>query len=240
MAEIHKMLVKSENIETSKQLSEGAAGYAYMEIALGREIMRTLVDTAKFGSYAAEKAYYQSLLNEADGVQSAGIAPRAMEHYEYKRPDGGDVDRESVKRALASVQSRIDSLINSTEVPEYKNKTDIKTYNKCAGAFAAAFGGDASEFVLSEDGYGKLFGNIAATEETYLQKCGEKTEALRKCYGALKSRMESSLKRTAESGGSERAEAVKNAVKEAYGNSFEDILKLLAELRMTDEDEKAE
>lgn len=227
-AEIQKMLAKTEN-NNAKTMADGVTGYAYMEISLVREAMKTETDLAKFNYYSEEKAYYQGLLDEADGARRTAM----YDDYEYICKDNESVDREKALKALANVQSRIDSLINGTQETG-GSRTDIQTYNRCASSFAKAFGVDNSKAALSEDNYNKLFGKIEATEENYIQKCSEKASSLWKCYDTLKEQMDNSIeKMRAESGGEERAKAVKNAFAQAYGNSLSDIMDLIDELQLT-------
>lgn len=230
-AEIQKMLAKTEN-DNAKTMADGITGYAYMEISLVREAMKTETNLAKFNYYSEEKAYYQSLLDEPNGVRRTAM----YDDYEYICKDNESVDREKAAQALANVQSRIDSLINDTHETGY-SKTDIQTYNKCASSFAKAFGVDNSKVALSEDNYNKLFGKIEATEENYIQKYSEKASSLWKCYDNLKEQMNKSIeKMRSESGGEERTKAVKNAFSQAYGNSFADIMDLIDELQTVTEE----
>lgn len=237
-AEIQKMLARSEN-DNAKNMADGITGYAYMEISLVREAMRAETNIARFNYYSEEKAYYQSLLDEADGNTAADTSRQipAYDDYEYICKENEPVDREKALQALANVQNRIDSLINDTQETE-RLKTDIQTYNKCANSFSEEFDADSSEFVLTDDDYSKLFGKIEADEENYVQKYSERANNLWKCYDKLKERMNSSIeKMLSRKGGEERTKAIKNALSQAYGNSLADIMDLIEELQMTKERE---
>lgn len=237
-AEIQKMLAKTEN-DNAKNMADGITGYAYMEISLAREAMRAETNIARFNYYSEEKAYYQSLLNKADGDIAADTSRQipVYDDYEYICKENEPVDREKALQALANVQNRIDSLINDTQETE-RLKTDIQTYNKCAKSFSKAFDADSSEFALTDDDYSKLFGKIEAAEENYVQKYSERANNLWKCYDKLKEQMNSSIKKMlSEKGGEERTKAIKNALSQAYGNSLADIMDLIEELQMTKETE---
>lgn len=218
-SDIRKMLSEAENKESTKLIADGAVGFAYLDITLARETLRASANVFRYSLYAEEKSYYQGLLDgKADTV--------AKYDYKYICPENGDIDREQVTQALADVQSRIDALINA----EYESKTDFETYNKCAGAFAKAFGIDSSELVLDEDSYDKLFGKIEADEETYLQKWEERAKSLQKRHHALTKYRDAGLKRMRP----QYADAVKKASAVSYGNSFEDILSFIAKLDLTE------
>lgn len=234
VSEIREMLAKTEN-DNAKTMADGITGYAYMEISLVREAMKTETDIAKFNYYSEEKAYYQSLLDEADGVEMSARRTAMYDDYEYICKDNESVDREKAVQALVNVQSRIDGLINDTQETGY-SRTDIQTYNKCANSFAKAFSVDNSKVALSEDNYNKLFGKIEAAEENYIQKCSEKASSLWKCYDTLKEQMNKSIeKMRSESGGEERTKAIKSAFSQAYGNSLADIMDLISEMQLTAE-----
>lgn len=219
VSDIRKMLSEAENKESTKLIADGAVGFAYLDITLASETMHAMVNVFKYSRYAEEKSYYQGLLDgKTDTVT-------AHDYYKYVRPENGDIDREQVVQALADVQGRIDALINA----EYKSKTNFETYNKCASAFAKAFGIDSSELVLDEDSYDKLFGKIEADEETYLQKWKERAKRLQECHHALSKYREIGLKKMSP----QYADAVKKASAISYGNSFEDILSFIAELDLT-------
>ena len=160
----------------------------------------------------------------------------AHDGYEYVRNENEPIDREKVLKALANVQNRIDNLINKTK--KGSSRVDMKTYNKCAAAFASAFGIDNSSVALSEDDYNKLFGEMDVTEENYIQMCKEKRESLSNAYDNLEKCLSKSIDRIrSEPNGEERVKAIKNAFPKAYGRSFEDILELIEELQMVDETE---
>ena len=217
-SDIRKMLSESENKESTKLIADGAVGFAYLDITLARETLRASA-VAMYSCYVEEKSYYQGLLDgKTDTV--------AKYDYKYICPESGEFDREQVIQALADVQSRIDALINA----EYESKTDFKTYNKCASAFAKAFGIDSSALVLDEDSYDKLFGKIEADEETFLQKWKERLESLRERHNALTKYRDAGLKRMRP----QYADAVKRASAVSYGNSFEDILSFIAKLDLTE------
>lgn len=221
-SDIRKMLSEAENKESTKLIADGTVGFAYLDITLARETAHAMANVLKFNYYAGEKSYYQGLL---DGrIDTAA----ANDNYKYICPENGEIDREQVEEALADVQSRIDALINA----EYESKTDLKTYNKCAGAFAKTFGVDSSKLVLDEDSYDKLFGKIEADEETYYQKWKERLEGIRERHLALTKYRDIGLKRMSP----QYADAVKKASAVSYGNSFEDILSFIAELDLTEKE----
>ena len=239
VSEIKKMLTETENKDQINTVTEGIAGYTYMEKSLLRESALTKADSFLFGRCKDEKAYYQSLLNEADGVATSASVPPAQDYFEYKCPDGGEIDREEVEKALANVQSRIDSFINNTqEKYGLENKTDIETFNKSAKAVSDAFGIDSSELVLNEDGYNKLFGDLTdITEENYIQKCEEKIKNISSYYHSMTKQMSGSLERIrSENGGEKRAAAIEKAINElSFGNSYNDILSLIDEIMQAEE-----
>ncbi len=234
VSEIKKMLTETENKNQIDTVTKGIAGYTYMEKSLLRESSLTKADSFLFGRCKDEKEYYQSLLNEADGVATSVSIPPAQDYFEYKCPDGGEIDREEVEKALANVQSRIDSFINNTqEKYGLENKTDIETFNKSAKAVSDVFGIDSSELVLNEDGYSKLFGDLTdITEENYIQKCEEKIKNISSYYHSMTKQMSGSLERIRfESGGEKRAAAIEKAINElSFGNSYNDILSMIDEL----------
>ena len=240
VSEIKKMLTETENKDQINTVTEGIAGYTYMEKSLLRESALTKADSFLFGRCKDEKEYYQSLLNEADGAASDSIPP-AQDYFEYKCPDGGKIDREAVEKALANVQSRIDSFINNTqEKYGLENKTDVETFNKSAKAVSDAFGIDSSELVLNEDGYNKLFGDLTdITEENYIQKCEEKIKNISSYYHSMTKQMNDSLEKIrSESGGEKRAAAIEKAINDlSFGNSYNDILSLIDEFMQTEEEQ---
>ena len=235
---IQKMLSETNN-NLDKQTVTGTAGLIYMQGALAQEMMYTAAVGYQYAQCAEEKTYYQSLLNEADGASAS--APTAQDYFEYKCPDSGEFDREKVENALANVQSRIDSFINNNSDSVRKPERNMEIYNKCASAFANAFDVDGSDVVLDEEDHNKLFGEINADEENFLQKCKDKMQSLRDRYNSLDKLMENSIKKIrSESGGEKRAAAIEKAVNElSFGNSYNDILSLIDEL-MQDKKEQTE
>ena len=241
VSEIKKMLTETENKDRIDTVTEGIAGYTYMEKSLLRESALAKWNSFAFGRCTDEKAYYQSLLNEADGVATSASRPMVQDYFEYKCPDGGEIDRDMVEKALANVQSRIDSFINNTqEKYGLGNKTDIETFNKNAKAVSNAFGIDESELVLNEDSYNKMFGDLTdVTEENYIQKCEEKIKNISTYYHSLTKHMNDSLEKIrSESGGEKRAAAIEKAINElSFGNSYNDILSLIDELMQAKEEQ---
>lgn len=238
VAEIKKMLSKTESSDSAELMAKGITGYAYMEISLGAEAMRTAANIFKFDYYSEEKSYYQSLLNEADGSVAASVSRQMPAHdgYEYVCNENEPVDHEKALQALANVQSRIDNLINETK--NGSNKVDMQTYNKCAASFASAFGIDNSSVALSENDYNKLFGKMEVTEENYIQMCSEKRKSLEECLDNLEEHLSKSIDRIrSEPNGEERVKAINTAFSKAYGNSLEDIMKLIEELQLMEETE---
>lgn len=238
VAEIRKMLSETESGESAERMAKGITGYAYMEISLAREAMRTETNIFKFNYYSEERSYYQSLLNEADGSEAASMSRQMplYDDYEYVCRENEPVDRGKALQALANVQSRIDNLINDTK--NENDKVDMQTYNMCAASFASAFGIENSSVALSENDYNKLFGKIEATEEDYIQKCSERAKSLWKCYDNLKECLSKSIDRMrSEPNGEERVKAINAAFSKAYGNSLEDIMNLVEELQMTNKAE---
>ena len=238
VAEIKKMLSETESAQSAEGMAKGITGYVYMLLSLGAEAARTADNIFKFGCYSEEKSYYQGLLDKADGKAAAGVSRKMPLHdgFEYVRNENEPIDREKVLQALANVQNRIDNLINETK--KGSSRVDRQTYNKCAAAFASAFGVDNSSVALSEDDYNKLFGEMDVTEENYIQMCIEKKESLDKCYDNLEECLSKSIDRIrSEPNGEERVKAINTAFSKEYGNSLEDILKLIEELQMTEETE---
>ena len=235
---IQKMLSETNN-NLDKQTVAGTAGLIYMQGALAQEMMYTAAVGYQYAQCTEEKAYYQSLLNEADGAAASASVPMAQDYFEYKCPDSGEFDREEVEKALANVQNRIDSFINNTqEKYGLENKTDIETFNKSAKAVSDAFGIDSSELVLNEDGYNKLFGDLTdITEENYIQKCEEKIKNISSYYHSMTKQMSGSLEiMRSESGGEKRASAIEKAINElSFGNSYNDILSLIDEIMQAEE-----
>lgn len=220
VSDLRKMLSESESKESAKLIADGTVDFSYLDITLARETMHALANVFKYSHYAEEKSYYQGLLDgKTDTVT-------VRDDYKYICPESGEIDREQVKQALAYVQSRIDALINA----EYESKTNFETYNKCASGFAKAFGIDSSELVLDEDSYDKLFGKIEADEETYLQKWTERANSLKELHHALTKYRDAGLKRMSP----QYADAVRKASAISYGNSFDDILRFIAELDLTE------
>lgn len=239
VAEIRKMLSETESGDSAERMAKGITGYAYMEISLAREAMRTETNIFKFNYYSEERSYYQGLLNEADGNEAASISRQMplYDDYEYICRENEPVDREKALQALANVQSRIDDLINDTK--NENDKVDMQTYNKCAASFASAFGTENSSVALSEKDYNKLFGKLEATEEDYVQKCSERAKSLWKCYDNLKECLNKCIDRVRSGlNGEERVKVINTAFARAYGSSLEDITKLIEELQVTDETEQ--
>ena len=238
ITEIKKMLSKTESYENAERLSNGMTGYAYMEVSLVREAMRSETNIAKFNYYSEEKAYYQSLLNEADSHTTSGSMHKiaAYDDYEYICKGNETVDREKAMQALENVQNKINNLINDTQ--NNNGKTDMHTFNKCAASFTNAFGVENSNVVLSESNFNKLFGKVEATEEDYVQKYSEKAKGLWKCYDTLKECLSKSIdKIRSEINGEERVKAIKSAFAKAYGTSLADVMNLISELQSMEETE---
>ena len=189
---IQKMLSETNN-NLDKQAVAGTAGLIYMQGALAQEMMYTAAVGYQYAQCTEEKAYYQSLLNEADGASAS--VPTAQDYFEYKFPDSGEFDREKVEKALANVQNRIDSFINNNSDTVRKPERNMEIYNKCASAFASAFDVDISDAVLDEEDHNKLFGEIKADEESFLQKCKDKMQSLRDRYNSLDKLIENSIKK---------------------------------------------
>ena len=232
---IQKMLSETNN-NLDKQTVAGTAGLIYMQGALAQEMMYTAAVGYQYAQCTEEKAYYQSLLNEADGAATSASAPTAQDYFEYKCPDSGEIDREEVEKALANVQSRIDSFINNSDSVR-KPERNMEIYNKCASAFASAFDVDGSDVVLDEEDYNKLFGEIKADEESFLQKCKDKMQSLRDHYSSLDKLMEDCIKKIrSENVGEKRATAIEKAINElSFGNSYNDILSLIDEIMQAEE-----
>ena len=236
---IQKMLYETNN-NLDKQTVAGTAGLIYMQGALAQEMMYTATVGYQYAQCAEEKAYYQSLLNEVDGSAASDSAPPAQDYFEYKCPDSGEIDREKVEKALDNVQSRIDSFINNNSNSVKKPERNMEIYNKCASAFASAFDVDKSDVVLDEEDHNKLFGEIKADEESFLQKCKDKMQSLRDRYNSLDKLMEDSIKKMrSENGGEKCAAAIEKAVNElSFGNSYNDILSLIDEIMQAEEQTK--
>ncbi len=233
---IQKMLSETNN-NLDKQTVAGTAGLIYMQGALAQEMMYTATVGYQYAQCAEEKTYYQSLLNKADGSAKSYSVPMAQDYFEYKCPDSGEFDRKKVEKALDNVQSRIDSFINNNYDSVRKPERNMEIYNKCASAFASAFDVNESDVVLEEEDYNKMFGEIKADEESFLQKCKDKMQNLRDCYSSLDKLMEDCIKKMrSESGGEKRASAIEKAINElSFGNSYNDILSLIDELMQTEE-----
>lgn len=239
-AQMRKMLSKTESKEDADSISKGMAGYAYMEIAIAGEAARAHANQYLYSRYSEERDYYQCLLDDPDGIAHSAtdeygtLTGLYRDSYEYLCAEGTAFDREKAEQALANVQSKIDGLINE----DRSGRVDFKTYNKCAKAAANAFGGDSSELVLSEDSFNRLFGKQDVTEENFIQYCREREQSLYKLCDKLheyRDNFMNNLRR--EKNGSERANAVENAFKEAYGNSFGDIAKLIEEMKLDENEE---
>ena len=235
---IQKMLSETNN-NLDKQTVAGTAGLIYMQGALAQEMMYTAAVGYQYAQCTEEKAYYQSLLNEADEISTSASVPTAQDHFEYKCPDGGEIDREEAEKALANVQSRIDSFINNNSDSVRKPERNMEIYNKCASTFASAFDVDKSDVVLDEEDHNKLFGEINADEKSFLQKCKDKMQDLRDRYSSLDKLMEDSIKKMrSESGGEKRAASIKKAINElSFGNSYNDILSLIDEFLQVKEEQ---
>ena len=211
---IQKMLSETNN-NLDKKTAAGTAGLIYMQGALAQEMMYTATVGYQFAQCTEEKAYYQSLLNEADRTAKSDPVPPTQDYFEYKCPDGGEIDREKVEKALANVQSRIDNFINNNSDLVRKPERNMEIYNQCASAFANAFDVDGSDVILDEEDNNKLFGEIKADEESFLQKCKDKMQDLRDRYNSLDKLMEDSIKKMrSESGGEKRAAAIEKAINE--------------------------
>lgn len=80
---------------------------------------------------------------------------------------------------------------------------------------------------------------MEVTEENYIQMCSEKKESLRKCYDNLEECLSKSIDRIrSEPNGEERVKAINIAFSKAYGNSLEDIMKLIEELQIKEDTEE--
>lgn len=55
---IRKMLSETENAETAERYAKGIADYAYMEMALVGEALRTDNATFRFSNYSEQKEYF--------------------------------------------------------------------------------------------------------------------------------------------------------------------------------------
>ena len=234
-AEMRKMLSKTETAESAERISNGAAGYAYMEIAAVKEAVSSKFKLYQYDSYCEERAYYNGLLEESDGIAHSvkNKYGQVYDNYEYICAEGSAVDRKKVGFAIANVQKKIDELINA----EQESNADLKTFNDCANAAARAFGIDSSELALDEDGFNKLFGKAEVTEENFVKTYSEREKGLWALCRKLHECRYNFMKdvRSSENG-KERANAVEKAFTSAYGKSFTDIAKLIEEMK-TDEDE---
>ena len=233
---IQKMLSETNN-NLDKQAVAGTAGLIYMQGALAQEMMYTATVGYQYAQCTEEKVYYQSLLNEADEAAKSASVPMVQDYFEYKCPDGGEIDREKVEKALDNVQNRIDSFINNNSDSVRKPERNMEIYNNCANAFASAFDVDKSDVVLDEEDYNKLFGEIKADEESFLQKCKDKMQNLRDRYSSLDKLIEDSIKKMrSENGGEKLAAAIEKAINElSFGNSCNDILSLIDEIMQAEE-----
>lgn len=251
---IRKMLSETENAETAERYAKGIADYAYMEMALVGEALRTENATFRFSNYSEQKEYYQGLFDKADGIfvgadsscsNTNGIYDRInveneqlerenriRNGYEYVPEADGIIDRTKTEQALNNVQQKIDQLIEDTKNSKHSDKIDFNTFNKCANGFADAFGADADELVLNESQFEKLFGIPDVTEKDFLEKMNEKSEKLWSGYRNVKKQFEDCLKRirSETDNGKKRVENIRSALLEAYGKSFDDILSLLSEI----------
>lgn len=237
-AEIQKMLSETQSNDNAECMSKGIAGYSYMSVSAAREAMRAETNISKFNYYSEEKAYYQSLLNKADGNTTSNAVRQvaAYDDYKYICRENEPVDREKAIQALENVQNRIDCLVNDAQ--NENSRTDMQTFNKCAASFTKTFGVENSTFTLSESDFNKLFGKVEATEENYIQKYSEKAKGLWKYYNSLEECLNRSIDKIRfEINGEEKAKSIKNAFAEAYGNSFADIMDLINVLQLTDETE---
>lgn len=239
---IRKMLSETENAETAERYAKGIADYAYIEMALVGEALRTENATFRFSNYSEQKEYYQSLLDKADGI-SAGADPfcsstngiydrisaeneqlerenRIRNGYEYVPEADGIIDRNKAEQALNNVQQKIDQLIEDTRNSKHCNKIDIGIFNKCANGFAEAFGADADELVLGESEYEKLFGIPDVTENDFLEKMNEKSEKLWSGYRNVKKQFEDCLERirTETDEGKKLVENIRSALSDYEGN----------------------
>ncbi|MGN1137321.1 MAG: hypothetical protein ACI4SF_14015 [Oscillospiraceae bacterium] len=214
---IRKMLSETENSETAERYAKGIADYAYMEMALVGEALRTDNAAFRFSNYSEQKEYYQSLLDKADGISAGADTAcsnsnsiydrisaeneqperenRIRNGYEYVPEADGIIDRNKAEQALNNVQQKIDQLIEDTRNSKHSNKIDIGTFNKCANGFAEAFGADADALVLNESEYEKLFGTPDVTENDFLEKMNEKSENLWSGYRNVKKQFEDCLER---------------------------------------------
>lgn len=239
---IRKMLSETENAETAERYAKGIADYAYMEMALVGEALRTDNAAFRFSNYSEQKEYYLGLLDKADGI-SAGADPacsnsnsiydrinaeneqlerenRIRNGYEYVPEADGIIDRAKTEQALNNVQQKIDQLIEDTKNSTHSNKIDLGTYNKCANGFAEAFGADADELVLGESEYEKLFGTPDVTENDFLEKMNEKSEKLWSGYRNVKKQFEDCLERirTETDEGKKLVENIRRALSDYEGN----------------------
>lgn len=239
---IRKMLSETENAETAERYAKGIADYAYMEMALVGEALRTDNAAFRFSNYSEQKEYYQSLLDKVDGMSqgtdtpcsnSNGIYDRINAEneqlereniirngYEYVPQADGIIDRNKAEKALNNVQQKIDQLIEDTRNSKHSNKIDIGTFNKCANGFAEAFGADADALVLNESEYEKLFGTPDVTENDFLEKMNEKSEKLWSGYRNVKKQFEDCLERirTETDEGNKLVENIRSALSDYEGN----------------------
>ena len=230
-AEMRKMLSKTEKAESAEKISKSAAGYAYMEITAAKETVSAKFKLYQYDSYSEERAYYNGLLEEFDGIAHSvkNKYGRVYENYEYICAEGAAVDREKAELALANVQKKIDELINA----EQESNADLKTFNDCANAAAKAFGIDSSELALDEDGFNKLFGKAEiATEKDFVKTYSEREKGLTALCRKLHECRDNFMKdvRSSENG-KERTSAIEKAFTSAYGKSFIDIAKLIEEIK---------
>lgn len=239
---IRKMLSETENAETAEQYAKGIADYAYMEMALVGEALRTDNAAFRFSNYSEQKEYYQSLLDKVDGISADADTPcsnsngiydrinaeneqlerenRIRNDYEYVPEADGIIDRNKAEQALNNVQQKIDQLIEDTKNFKHSNKIDLGTFNKCANGFAEAFGADADALVLNESEYEKLFGIPDVTENNFLEKMNEKSEKLWSGYRDVKKQFEDCLERirTETDNGKKLVENIRSALSDYEGN----------------------
>lgn len=239
---IRKMLSETENAETAERYAKGIADYAYMEMALVGEALRTDNAAFRFSNYSEQKEYYQSLLDKADGISAGADTPcsnsngiydrinaeneqlerenRIRNGYEYVPQADGIIDRNKAEQALNNVQQKIDQLIEDTRNSKHSNKIDPGTFNKCANGFAEAFGADADALVLNESEYEKLFGTPDVTENDFLEKMNEKSEKLWSGYRNVKKQFEDCLERirTETEEGKKLVENIRSALSDYEGN----------------------
>ncbi len=189
------ILNELNGIGSSETFSCGALCYSYMErtVIIERNIENAEITT--LGTYKEEHLYYSELLSGS----YSGTDNTFKDGFKYNF-DGGFTDNE-VTEAINDVQSRIDKLVS------YKNRitddayakeldTGYERFGKCAGFLADLFGEDASGLIPDKENYEKLFGEIDADEETFVDKAKEKQKNLSEYLNILKKSRQEFLEKT--------------------------------------------